>query len=214
MLATDEWLDDLRATGTRHDDAVRRLHELMLRGARHQVARMRATTPELTGSVAEDVIAHAANEAVVSVLGKLESFEGRSRFTTWAFKFAIFHTATEVRRTVWRDREIPMDMVPDVPATNASPSLAVEGSEFAAAVGRALDTELTAHQRAVAVALLIDEVPIDVLADQLGSNRNALYKTLHDARVRLRRVLTEQGYLEVSKTAPATRTNSQERRNR
>lgn len=200
-LTNDEWIADLRAAGPRYDAAVRDLHELMLRGARHQVARMRATTPELTGVLADDLVHQAADEAVVAVLGKLDTFEGRSRFTTWAFKFAILQTAAEVRRTAWRNREVPVEVLPEAAATGASPVQVVEGSDFAAAVARAMDTELTDRQRTVAVALLLDDVPIDVLAERLGTNRNALYKTLHDARGRLRRKLTEERYLPEQKKA-------------
>jgi RNA polymerase sigma-70 factor (ECF subfamily) len=129
------------------------------------------------------------------VLGKLSTFEGRSRFTTWAYKFGILQSAVEVNRSLWRHRDVPLDGLPDPPATDASPEEISEAADFCAAVTAAIEQTLTDHQRRVVLALLVDEVPIDVLAERLGTSRNALYKTLHDARRRLRAHLTATGYL-------------------
>jgi RNA polymerase sigma-70 factor (ECF subfamily) len=132
---------------------------------------------------------------MVAVLGKLTTFEGRSRFTTWAFKFAILQAAVELRRQAWSYREVPLESAPPVVEPRPSPDQYAEGADLAAAVRDAIDRVLTPHQRRIALALLVDEVPIDVLAERLRTNRNALYKTLHDARSRLRAHLTAEGYL-------------------
>lgn len=191
----EDWVLLLSSTGADHDDAVRRLHGLMLRAARHQVAQMHPTLPPLGGVRIDDIINQAADEATVSVLRRLPDFEGRSQFTTWAYKFGILHASVEVRRNMWRHREIALDDTPEPSSAATSPEQYVEATQFGAAVSEAISRVLTPHQQRVVLALLVDLVPIDVLAERLGTTRNALYKTLHDARGRLRRDLLASGYL-------------------
>jgi len=191
----EDWIADLTSDGPRRDDALRRLHALLLRGARFQVSRMSSLRAMVGAAQVEDIVTLAADEAMVAVLGKLATFEGRSRFTTWAYKFAVLQAAVELRRQAWSHREVPLDAAPPLVARQASPDQYAEGAELATAVRDAMDRVLTPHQRRIALALIVDEVPIDVLADRLGTNRNALYKTLHDARVRLRAHLAREGYL-------------------
>lgn len=190
----EDWVAVLSTPGIERDEAIRRLHQLMLRAARHQAARM-PSAAHLGASRWEETVQTAADEATVAVLARLSSFEGRSRFTTWAFKFGILHAAVEVRRAAWRQREVNLDLVAEPLATTPGPERVAEGAAFTAAVAEAVSRVLTSHQRLVLVALLVNEVPIDVLADRLGSNRNAIYKTLHDARVRLRAELARRGFL-------------------
>lgn len=211
--ADHEWVELLSSTGRRRDEAVGHLHDLLLRATRHQVNRM----PEaitLGVSVREELINTAADEATLSVLGKLDDFEGRSRFTTWAYKFGILRAGVEVRRHVWRNRELSLDddRTTFEPRTShsSSPDAHVEGRDLAVAVSNGLSEALTDHQRRVAVALLVDEVPIDILAERLDTTRNALYKTLHDARKRLRAHLVENGHA-VPATAGARGTHGRPR---
>ena len=192
--ADDDWVAQLTTPGPARDDALRRLHALLLRGARFQVSRMSALRAAVGAAQVEDVINLAADEAMIAVLGKLATFEGRSRFTTWAYKFAVLQAAVELRRQAWSRREVPLDAAPQLVEPRPSPDEYAEGSELAATVRDAIDSVLTPHQRRIALALLVEEVPIDVLAERLGTNRNALYKTLHDARGRLRAHLAAQGY--------------------
>lgn len=189
------WSELLLDAGPAHDDAVRRLHTLMIKAARHQVTYMYPTMPVIGGVRVNDIVSQAADEATVAALGKLADFEGRSRFTTWAYKFGVFHATNEVRRNMWKHREIDLDGLAEPVGTAASPEQHVEQLEFAHAVTLAINTVLTPHQRQVAVALLIEDIPIDVLAERIGSTRNALYKTLFDARRRLRIRLTADGFL-------------------
>ena len=193
-ISNDEWIAQLSARGPERDAAVARLHDLMIRSAWHQISRM----PEAAGLGArrrEEIVQAAADEAAMAVLTRLDSFEGRSRFTTWAYKFGILHTAVEVRRSAWRGREIDLDSIPEPSATGARPEDYAEAKDLGHAVREAMESALTPHQRRVALALLVDEVPIDVLADRLGTNRNALYKTLHDSRKALRAHLAAGGFL-------------------
>ncbi len=190
----DDWISRLSATGRDYEIAVAQLHELLLRAARHQVSRMPAAAA-LGASRRAEIIHSAADEATVAVLSRLSTFEGRSAFTTWAYKFGILHAGTEVRRSAWRDREIHLDDISEPHSVAPSPEVYAEGRDLARAVREGLREALTPHQRRVALAVLVDEVPIDVLAERLGTSRGALYKTLHDARQRLRAHLSAHDFL-------------------
>jgi RNA polymerase sigma-70 factor (ECF subfamily) len=191
---TLDWVYVLSVPGPDRDDALRRLHGLLLHAARHQVWRMSAQLPPGCEPI-EDIANRAADDALFAVLRKLSTFAGRSRFTTWAYKFAVLHAAVEVRRVAWRRRDVPLTDVRDLAGPDDGPAAIAESTDLLAAVRTGMTAALTAHQRRVMVALLVDDVPVDVLADRLGTNRNALYKTLHDGRVRLRAYLVGAGYL-------------------
>jgi RNA polymerase sigma-70 factor (ECF subfamily) len=192
----DAWLTDLTDDGPAGHQAMAHLRELLLRAARHQVWRLRDRLPGAGAGELEDLAQQAADDALVAVLRRLGTFEGRSRFTTWAYKFGVLHAGVAVRRQAWRHREVPLPDTLTLIDSSPSPEAHSEAAQLARAVQTAIATELTLHQRRVVLALLVEEVPIDVLADRLGSTRNALYKTLHDARRRLRGILTDSGHLE------------------
>ena len=187
-----EWLEGLHA---RREDAIERLHALLLRAARFEVARRRPTLPHLRGDELDDIALEAADDALMSVLRRLDDFEGRSRFTTWVYKFALLEAAVKLRKRAWQDREVPLE--PESWALFSSPALGPEADaeqgELLATLQRAIEEILTPHQRQVLVALALNGVPIDVLADRLDTTRGALYKTLHDARRKLRLHLEECG---------------------
>ncbi|HET9506992.1 MAG TPA: sigma-70 family RNA polymerase sigma factor [Gaiellaceae bacterium] len=189
-----EWLAQLRAGGAVRDEAVARLHALLLRAARFEVGRRRASLPHLRGGDFDDLANQAADDALVSVLARLDDFRGASRFTTWVYKFALLEAAVKLRRRSWQGREVPLE--PEAWSLLSSgehgPQGELEQSELLAALRRAIEEELTPHQRRVLVALALNEVPIDVLAERLSTTRGALYKTLHDARRRLRAQLEEK----------------------
>jgi RNA polymerase sigma-70 factor (ECF subfamily) len=193
-LPNEEWIARLSLPGPVRDETIARLHDLMVRAASHQVSRM-SDAGRLGAVRRAEIVQAAADEATVSVLTRLHTFEGRSRFTTWAFKFGILHAGVEVRRTAWNGREVDLGSVHEPSSTDPAPETYVEVQDLSEAVRRAMDQVLTAHQRRVAMAVLVDEVPLDVLAERLGTTRNSLYKTLHDARKRLRALLTDEGYL-------------------
>ena len=190
-----EWLRSLRATGPEHDDGVARLHELLLRGARYECARRRPTLPHLRGNDLDDIANQAADDALVSILARLDNFRGESRFTTWAYKFALLEAAVKLRRRAWQGRELPLE--PETWSLFASagiePDESAEQSELLETLQHAIAEVLTPHQRRVLVALALNGVPIDVFAERLSTTRGALYKTLHDARRKLRAHLEERG---------------------
>ena len=189
------WLRDLRADGPVKDAAVARLHALLLRAARFEVGRRRPSLLHLRGSDLDDVANQAADDALVSVLRRLDDFRGASRFTTWVYKFALLEAAVKLRKRAWQGREVPLE--PDVWGLFSSAALEpgdeLEQTELVTTIQRAIGEILTPHQRSVLVALALNGVPIDVLAERLATNRGALYKTLHDARRKLRRHLDDCG---------------------
>lgn len=190
-----EWLRCLRAGGDVHRAAVARLHDLLLGAARFEVSRRRPLLPHLRGNELDDIALEAADDALMSVLAHLDDFRGLSRFTTWVYKFALLEAAVKLRRRAWQGREVPLEPAGwDVVASAAAPpEVQAEQSELLEAVKRSIEDVLTPHQRRVLVALALNGVPIDVLAERLGTTRGALYKTLHDARRKLRQALAEAG---------------------
>jgi RNA polymerase sigma-70 factor, ECF subfamily len=190
-----DWLRDLRAEGAVRDEALARLHALLLRAARFEVARRRRGLAYLRGDELDDIALEAADDALMSVLARLDAFRGASRFTTWVYKFALLEAAVKLRKRAWQGRELPLE--PETwnlfSSAGLEPAAEAEQSELMAAVQEAIADELTPHQRRVLVALTLNGVPIDVLAERLGTTRGALYKTLHDARRKLRKHLDEHG---------------------
>ena len=192
------WVRGLDANGADYDETVARLHDLLLRVARAEVHRRRAQLP-MAGPELDDLAHQAAADAVMGVVRKVGEFRGESRFTTWACKFAIFEVSTKVGRHFWQRPTVAMDAedwdrLPD--RFGLDPARAAEWGDVVAALRRAVDDELTDHQRRVFVAIVLNGVPLDALVAELGSNRNAIYKTLFDARRKLRAALVTHGYLD------------------
>jgi RNA polymerase sigma-70 factor (ECF subfamily) len=188
------WLTPLASAGPAHERAVRELHGLLLRASTFEVRRRAAAFGLAGSSELDDIAAHAAGDALLAVLARLERFERRSRFTTWAYKFAIHTSGVAVRRHAWRERELTADSREQLERLSAradDPAEAAQTRELLGRIAQAIAL-LTEHQRSVLLALTVDGVPIDVLADRLSTNRNALYKTLHDARARLRSLLEHE----------------------
>jgi RNA polymerase sigma-70 factor (ECF subfamily) len=189
-----KWLRSLRVEETR-EEAIARLHALLLRAARFEVARRRPTLQHRRGNELDDIANEAADDALMSVLRRLDDFRGASRFTTWVYKFALLEASAKLRKRAWQGREVPLE--PEAWGTFASsmlePDAEAEQSELLVALQIAIADVLTPHQRSVLVALALNGVPIDVLAERLNTNRGALYKTLHDARRKLRKHLDERG---------------------
>jgi RNA polymerase sigma-70 factor (ECF subfamily) len=188
------WLRDLRTDGPLREAAVERLHALLLRAARFETTRRRASHPHLRGDL-DEIAQEAADDALLAVIARLDDYRGLSRFTTWAYKFALYQASVKVRRRAWQGREIPVeDEAWSVLAgTLSQPDLELEQSELLAAIRDGIQCALTPHQRSVLVALALNDVPIDVLAERLQTTRGALYKSLHDARRCLRRHLAAAG---------------------
>jgi len=188
------WVRDLGSDAPGREASVARLHALLLRVTRGEAARRWASLPERGREEVDDLCQQAASDAALAVLRKLADFRGEARFTTWASKFAILEISTRLRRHTWRQRRIETDdhiweRLPDaVPPVLTT----LERTETLEQLQRAIREELTAHQRLVFQAAILDEVPIDVLAERLGSTRGAIYKIVHDARSKLRRAVARE----------------------
>ena len=191
---SDPWLTALRGTGAVYDEAVGALRGLLVRGARSEVARRWATMGYTDDDHVDAVAAQAADDALIALLAKLDDFHGESRFTTWACKFAVLEAGTRARLHVWRQRGVALDSVSWKRLADCAAGVdgGPEHVELLGALADGIDV-LTAHQRCVVVALAIDRVPIDVLAERLKTTRGALYQTLQDARRQLRLTLLQRG---------------------
>ena len=191
-----QWVEQLRDGHPRRDPTVATLHEVLLRVAFHELSRRRAQLRVIRGPEFEDLAQQAANDALMSILARLEDFKGLSRFTTWAYKFVMLEVSSKVARHAWRRQppsrqEAEFDQVPDSLAPR--PSDRLERREQLKALSEAIG-ELTERQRKVFVAIALNDVPIDALAIQLDSNRNAIYKNLFDARRNLRARMAAAGH--------------------
>jgi RNA polymerase sigma-70 factor, ECF subfamily len=185
------WLEALRAGRPRREAAIRRLHSLLLCEARHEVRRRTAGLEHPSGRDLEDLAQQAADDALVAILGKLNQFRGDALFTTWARRFAQLEVPGKIRRRLGHTRETPTDsdLWQTCIAAGEEPQASVEASDFARTLRDLIVHQLTRHQREVLVALTIDGIDAKDLAARLDSTPNALYKTLHDARRKLRQQL-------------------------
>jgi RNA polymerase sigma-70 factor (ECF subfamily) len=190
------WLSTLRLPGAERDEAVAALHQLLLRAARFEVSRRRAALSHVRGEELDDLALQAADDALVAVLAKLDDYRGASRFTTWAYKFALLEASVRLRRRAWQEREVVLEPEawPLMADAGESPQSQAETRELIRAIKQGVESSLTEHQREVLVGLALNGVPIDVLAERLNTTRGALYKTLHDARRTLRADLGERGF--------------------
>jgi len=188
---SEEWLAVL--TGPGRDEALTDLRALLVRGLRYGLASW--------SGVDEATVEDLAQDALLRVLDGLDSFRGESHFTTWARKIAINGAFTELRRRCWR--EVSLDEMIELAETHFIPQrLADPGARtdkqatqriFLSTLRRIIDEELTDRQRQALVAVYIHGVPLEEVARRMGTNRNALYKLLHDARQRLKKWLMAKG---------------------
>jgi RNA polymerase sigma-70 factor, ECF subfamily len=191
------WLQALAERGAAREAALARLHDLLLPIARREVAR-RAPRLAITGPELDDLAYQAAADALLAITAKVGQFRGESRFTTWAYKFVIFEVSAKIGRHFWRHPAVPLgaEQWERLPARfGFDPAHEAEWRDLAAAVRRAVDTELTPRQREVFVAIVVNGIPLDTLVLSLGSSRNAIYKMMFDARRKLRAALAANGYL-------------------
>jgi RNA polymerase sigma-70 factor (ECF subfamily) len=193
----EEWLAALRSPGVEQEAALGDLHAILLKGLPYALSTWLPPDSPQFSALSEEV----AQETLLRVLDRLDTFEGRSQFTTWAHKIAVRLALTELRRKRWE--EVSLDDLLEGDETpppsrlesgsEPSPEDYVEGGDLIGRVRRIIAEELTDKQRRALVAIAIQGMPVDEVARRLGTNRNALYKLLHDARLRLRRRLEEQG---------------------
>lgn len=193
------WIDTLGGTGPERDGALRKLHEMLLQVCRAELRRRSGRHP-ITGPELDDLANQAAGDALVAITTKLPGFRAESRFTTWAYRFAVLEISSKLGRHFWQRPVASMDAgdwerLPD--RFGVAPEDYAQRRELIGAVRRAVAEELSAHQRRIFVALVVDGVPLDALVVKFGSSRNAIYKTMFDARRKLQAALVAKGYLTV-----------------
>jgi RNA polymerase sigma-70 factor (ECF subfamily) len=192
---SNSWVRRLSGDGRDRVEAVEELHALLVRATYFELGRRRPPAA-VDGSIGfDDLAVQAADDALVAILAKLHTYRGASRFTTWAYKFALLEAAVKARRRPWQGRELPLEPDDAMAALDdwRAPAGQAEASELIRAVREAIAGVLTPHQRAVLVALTLNDIPIDVLAERRNTTRGAIYKTLHDARRKLRDHLADEG---------------------
>ena len=190
-----DWVVGLTGSATDREEVIADLYALLLRGARFELARRRDSLGHIGRSEEADLATQAADDALVAILAKLDTFRGASRFTTWAYKFVLFEAGVKARRKAWHGREVTLDDEAwnTIADAGSSAQEVLEHAELMRAIRDAMSTSLTPRQREVFAALALNGVPIDVLAERLGTTRGALYTTLHGARRQLRRTLADAG---------------------
>jgi RNA polymerase sigma-70 factor, ECF subfamily len=193
------WLSRLASEASAERGAAEReLHGRLVRIALTEVRRRSALTP-VTGPELDDLAHQAAGDAMLAILAKLAEFRGESRFMTWAYRFVILEVSSKLGRHYWRNPPVALDAAqwerfPD--RLGFDPHQHVEAVCIVAEVRHVVDTELTAHQRRIFIAIVVDGIPLNALAEKLDVQRNAIYKVIFDARRKIRRALAAKGYLD------------------
>ena len=193
----DAWLKDLRAGDAQRDAALADLHALLIRALPQGLSQwLSPKNPEF-----ESFIEDTTQETLLRVLDGLDTFESRSQFTTWAYKIAVRVALNELRRRRWRD--VSLDGLEDDDAddsasrqfasSNPGPESVTERVDILKRIQQILAEELTERQRAAMDAIHMQDVPMEEVARRMGTNRNALYKLMHDARLRLKHRLEREG---------------------
>jgi RNA polymerase sigma-70 factor (ECF subfamily) len=190
------WIRDLSCRDVAGDEARGRLFDLLLRTSRIE-ARRRSPYSLLAGPELDDLAHQAAADALLLIIDKIDTFRGDCRFTTWAYRFAVLIVASKIRRHPWqrRDRPVQVEEWMDPPGRSGDePEVDFEARELGSVIQRVVMTKLTARQREVLIGSAMEEASADDLAERLGSNRNAIYKTLFDARHKVRLALRAEGF--------------------
>jgi RNA polymerase sigma-70 factor (ECF subfamily) len=190
------WLRDLAPAAAERDRAISRLHEMLLGAARAELHRR--SRSDIAGPELDDLAHQSAADSLLAILAKLDTFRGESRFTTWAYRFVILEVSTKLGRHFWRTpraalHDADWEQLPN--RFGLDPQRRAEWHDLVGALRRAVEQDLTPHQRRIFSDIVLRGIPLDAVAIRLGSNRNAVYKTMFDARRKLRRVLAANGYM-------------------
>jgi RNA polymerase sigma-70 factor (ECF subfamily) len=200
--ASADWIRALSGTGPAREAGLARLHELLVRVAAGELHR-REVSSGITGPELDDLAHQAAADAMIAIIAKLDSFRGESRFTTWAYRFAVLEVSAKLGRHYWRRHPAASldagdwDRLPDRLGTD--PGEHAAHAAMITAIRHAVDHELTDRQRRLFIAVVLNGIPLDAVVDKTGMTRNAVYKAIFDARRKIRAFLIANGYLEEGK---------------
>jgi RNA polymerase sigma-70 factor (ECF subfamily) len=192
----EQWLSDLQATGSRREAAVQDLRDYLLRAVLVYLTRHRTDVAMLEFSELQQLAEDWAQQGLLQVLDKLPTFRGDSKFTTWSYRVVINLVAGELRRKRWES--VSLDALteseqPDLrlreDTGQPSPETELARGEAWSAIQDVIEQSLTERQRTVLTRVVLDGVPVETVAEQMGTNRNNIYKIVHDARRKLRREL-------------------------
>ncbi len=197
----EEWLHDLRARGPEQQAAINDLRDYLLRAVLYFFSQNPGDLYHLAREEIEQVAEDLAQDALLTVLNHLDEFRGESKFTTWAYRSAINMSLVEARRQRWKnvslDQLLSNTEVPDFQfedENSTDPELAARQQEIWNVLREVIDQELTPRQREILNALAFEDVPMDLVTERFHTNRNAVYKMLHDARSKLKKSLEERGF--------------------
>src|SRR4051794_4416581 len=183
------WVDRLAAEEPERGEAIAELHERLRREAAFHIRSRVRNRPDFPRSDIDDLAVQAADDALIALLRKLEDYRGDSQFWTWARRFAALEAPVSIRRRLGRDR-VGISRDPDRAGDVADPGRSaqdrVESQELLQGIGRIMRDELTGRQRTVLTEVAVNGTPTAVLADRLDTTPGAIYKSLHDARLKVR----------------------------
>jgi RNA polymerase sigma-70 factor (ECF subfamily) len=194
----EEWVSDLRSEGFQRDAALADLRQVVLHGLPYALNKWLSTSDPRFSPLADEV----TQDTLLRVLDRLDTFEGRSQFTTWVHKIAIRIALTELRRKRWENSSLEelVEGEENFPMGNImmdhqalTPEEHVEGTDMVKRLQRIISDELTDKQRHAMIAIAIKGMPFEEVARRMGTNRNALYKMMHDTRLRLKQRLSQEG---------------------
>lgn len=213
-----EWLSQLKADGTLEQaEAIEDLRLYLLRAVLYFFSQNPGDLRSLARPELEQVAQDLAQDALLTILKHVDEFRGESKFTTWAYRFAINMSLVEARRQRWKnlslDKILENSELPDFQFEDQGspdPDRNAQQQEIWETVREVIQNDLTERQRKILTAVVFDDVPVDVVTKEYKMNRNAVYKMVHDARAKLRHRLEDRGFdvgeiLNLFGSAPAPR---------
>ncbi|MFW5772817.1 MAG: RNA polymerase sigma factor [Phototrophicaceae bacterium] len=196
----EQWLHELNGPADTQAAAIADLRQHVRRSILYYLSQDRSDLRHLSSQELERMADDLAQDTTLRIMDKIENFRGESQFTTWASRIAVRMTISDLRRARYRDFSLDdltangeLPAASDNSQTPPGPEIVVEQSDVLVTIERALRDALTERQYQALVAVALRGVPMDLVAEQMGTNRNALYKLLHDARRKLRQHLESQG---------------------
>jgi RNA polymerase sigma-70 factor (ECF subfamily) len=193
----EDWLTDLHAAGEQRETALSDLHAIIIAGLPYALSKWILPEDPRFSALVEEV----TQETILRTIAKLDTFEGRSQFTTWVHTIAVRIALSELRRAKWREVSLdemqqgndPEDEAREMPDQGQSVEKSIENKEMMHMLQQVMQHELTDKQRKALMAVAVQGMPLEEVARRMGTERNALYKLLHDARLKLKKHLEKQG---------------------